>query len=188
MKSLKTKRSGQGSSSSHGGPRKTGPFTQLIVFGVFLFFGWVSLQDMFLAPLRLSRAMGGWRETRCTIVSSEVVGTTAKGGTVYDVKFLYTYQVDGRTYQGTRQHYRPVLAPGRTANTEIARRNPPGAVVPCWFDPESPEDVVLDRELEPFYAVALFPLLIVAVGSGGIVWTLLGGRANVMKGRRRRRR
>lgn len=178
MNGLKMKRPGNG---------KTGPFTQLIVFGVFLFFGWISLQDMFLAPLRLSRAMEAWRETRCTIVSSEVVGTTAKGGTIYYVKFAYTYQVDGRTYEGTRHHYRPVLAPGLTANTEIARRNPPGAAVPCWFDPEAPEDVVLDRELEPFYAVALFPLLIVAIGSGGIVWTLLGGRANVMKRRRRRR-
>lgn len=173
MRSKAPKRPG-----GRGGRVKAHPLVQLLVFAVFLFFGWINLPSMFWKPLHFSWTSDSWPETRCTIVSSQVVETPVKRGTVYDVDFEYTYQVNGRSYEGTRYSYRPVLASGFQANKAIADRNPPGALVPCWFNPEAPEEAVLDREIGKSYLVGIIPLFIVAICSGGILWTLAGGRAN----------
>ncbi|HYO69332.1 MAG TPA: hypothetical protein VEU33_24960 [Archangium sp.] len=55
----------------------------------------------------------------------------------------YAYEVDGRTYEGTRYRYGAWHSSRRGAAEALARRFPVGATVPVFHDAETPEDAVL---------------------------------------------
>jgi hypothetical protein len=101
-------------------------------------------------------------------------------GTTYSVDVVYTYMVDGRSFQSDRYGFLGGSSSGRTRKEEIVGRYPPGARVPCWFDPAHPEQAVLSREPSAEWLFGLIPLVFLLVGAGGIVWTLRANRRQRM--------
>ena len=115
----------------------------------------------------------GWPATECLILDGDVeVPAGGEGDFAYRVS--YRWRAGGRDYTGDR------LRPGYDGSGDsadayrLAAAFPPGAVVPCWVDPDDPTSAFLEHR-SPWYAlVLLFPLVFVAAGGGGL-WLLWRG-------------
>jgi hypothetical protein len=96
------------------------------------------LQDLAHQSLatRYPRASG-------TITHSQVVQHRGNDGTTYGFEVRYSYEVDGRSYEGTRYRYGSWNSSDRDLADDAARRFPVGATVSVFHHPETPADAVL---------------------------------------------
>lgn len=96
------------------------------------------LQDLVRQSLatRYPRASG-------TITHSQVVKHRGNDGPTYGFEVRYTYEVDGRSYEGTRYRYGSWNSSDRDPADDAMRRFPVGASVPVFHHPETPADAVL---------------------------------------------
>jgi hypothetical protein len=98
---------------------------------------------------RKSRAARTWPSTEGRIVDSRVEAKTLPGdrpNTRFAPRITYEYVVNGRVYQSQRIAFRETfwsLAP-QSAQASAARY-PAGAHVTVYYDPEHPEETVLER-------------------------------------------
>jgi len=107
-----------------------------------------------------------WNAVPCQIVRSEV--GQEEGSDRYHPVVEYTYQVGQRTYTGTRYTLTPRRYERYSEAAAIIARFPPGSEQRCYVDPEQPVYAVLKRQSPWFGLVALFPLLFVLIGVGGL--------------------
>jgi hypothetical protein len=152
------------------------PGCLVLFFGLFFLVGCVVFYFITVRPAMRSLASRSWTEATCTVLSSRVGEHSDSDGSTYSVDVVYTYIVDGRSFQSDRYGFLGGSSSGRTGKEEIVARYPPGARVPCWIDPVHPEQAVLSREPSAEWLFGLIPLVFVLVGAGGIVWTLRAGR------------
>ncbi|HEX4499506.1 MAG TPA: DUF3592 domain-containing protein [Thermoanaerobaculia bacterium] len=120
-------------------------------------------------------AARSWTETRCTVRSSQVALAPGRGAT-YRVDIRYGYAVNGLPHEAKRYDFIAGSSSGREAKQAIVDRYPPGALVPCWFDPAHPDEAVLSRSFSPAYLLGLFPLVFLAAGLGVLALAIRPGR------------
>jgi hypothetical protein len=115
-----------------------------------------------------------WLATPCTILDSR--GQPPEG-TDHDYSFLvrYEYAVDGERYESDtfRRGYG-----GSDDYSEIQRlimQYPPGAAATCYIDPQQPSQAVLQHNSRWELLFVPLPLIFVAVGVGGLIFTWRGG-------------
>jgi hypothetical protein len=149
-------------------------------FGIFFLVGCAAFYFTTVRPVMRSLASRSWTETTCTVLSSRVGEHSDSDGSTYSVDVVYTYIVDGRSFQSNRYGFLGGSSSGRSGKEAIVARYPPGARVPCWIDPAHPEQAVLSREPSAEWLFGLIPLVFVLIGAGGIVWTLRAGRRQRM--------
>lgn len=90
----------------------------------------------------------GWQQVPGTIVASEVEDAWDTTGERYAGRVLYTYEVDGVTYEGTQLDLRSSLYVGNREDAEeLLIPYPVGAAVMPYVDPANPTRAVLDRSL-----------------------------------------
>jgi hypothetical protein len=145
-------------------------------FSVFLLAGCAAFYFTTVRPVLRYQAARSWRETTCTVLSSQVGEHSDSDGTTYSVDVLYTYSDGYRSYQSGRYDFLGGSSSGRQGKEEAVARYPPGARVQCWVDPAHPEEAVLSREPSAMWLIGLFPLLFVIIGGGGMVWAIRAGR------------
>lgn len=112
---------------------------------------------------------GDWRanfrfhETRCTIVDSmidTVRSSRSKSITTYAPVFVVRYDVQGRETFSSGFGANSRLASGsRDPSRRIVEDMAIGSEHPCWYDPDDPKVILLDRSLGGAYLFALLPLL-----------------------------
>ncbi len=107
-----------------------------------------------------------WNAVPCQIVRSEV--GQEEGSDRYFPVVEYTYQVGQRTYTGTRHTLTPRRYDQYSEVAAIIARFSPGSEQRCYVDPEQPVYAVLKRQSPWFGLVAMFPLLFVLIGVGGL--------------------
>jgi hypothetical protein len=91
-------------------------------------------------------------------------------GFLYRVDVRYVYQAAGDRYESTRYRFvDPFTDNGSAVETAVARFGP-GAVVPCFVDPDDPRQAVLDRRVSPFLLIVLLPAAIADLG----LWEVAG--------------
>jgi hypothetical protein len=99
---------------------------------------------------RRARAARAWPATSGRIVTSSVEEKRLPGdrpNVRFAPRVAYEYEVEGRRYQSERIAFRDVfwsLAPQGPA-AQVARY-PEGAAVTVYYDPQRPQDAVLERE------------------------------------------
>ena len=142
-------------------------------FAVFLLAG-AGFSLFFVRPAMKVLAARSWQSTPCTIVSSEVRSHAGDDSTTYSVDVLYTYTFNGREYKSNQYQFLGGSTGGYSEKERIVRRLPPLTRTLCYVNPEEPAEAVLNRDFSPAYAFGLVPLLFVAVGLGGIIFTLRG--------------
>lgn len=147
-----------------------------LFFSIFLIAGAVAFYALFVRPMARLFAARAWQETTCTVLSSRVAESSDSDGTTYRPEIVYIYSAGDRPYQSDRYDFVGIWSSGRSGKEEIVARYPPGARVPCWYDPNAPEQVVLFRGFAPSYLFGLFPLIFLLVGGGGLVWAIRSGR------------
>jgi hypothetical protein len=144
-------------------------------FLIFLLAGAVASYFALWRPLSKLVASRTWRETECEVLSSRVAEVSGSDGPTYRVDIRYSWTAGGSTHAGNRYDFMGGSSSGTEGKQRIVDRYPPGSRVTCWVDPEDPGEAVLSRGLSPVYLIGLVPLLFVAVGLGGLVWTLRSG-------------
>lgn len=155
--------------------RATRPGCLVGFFAVFLLAGLGFLMFFLVPAVKVVKALS-WEEVPCTILDSEVASHSDSDGTTYSVEVRYSYQVDWVEYTSNRYEFMGGSSSGYEGKAEVVERYPPGSQATCWVDPEDPTEAVLYRGFTWPYLFALLPLVFVAVGAGGIVFVLRGGR------------
>jgi hypothetical protein len=148
----------------------------VVFFSVFALAGALGFWATTVRPLLAIVSALSWREASCVVLTSQVAESAGSRSTTYKVDILYSYSVDGRSYQSNRYRFGDFFSSGREGKEEIVARFPPGTRTACWVDPADPAKAVIDRGFSPVYFAGLFPLLFFAVGAGGITWVLHSAR------------
>jgi hypothetical protein len=153
--------------------------------------GCVFFSIFFVAGLALSIVMlyqvrEGWRihhdyvPGTCTILDKRLVSSSDSDGTTYKAEFDFEVIVyEGAEAGGTSKRFKAtgydgvnVSSSGRSGKEEILAQYIVGNAYPCWYDPSDPTKAVLAMPSAWYALFLLFPLPFLAVGVGGIVWSL----------------
>ena len=121
---------------------------------------------VFLSPLYQSIGSGSWPQTECKILKSQVQDNSDSDGNSYKPIVEYEYTVDGIKYFGDSPTFEDISARRKWAISVVAKYTV-GETSKCYYDPDDHATSVLDPTfLWTFYAMALFPLIFVAIGLG----------------------
>lgn len=147
-------------------------------FALFLLAGCAAFYLTTVRPVRGYLAARSWPETACTVLESRVAEhpDSDGGSSTYSVEVVYTYSFGGRDYRSDRYGFLGGSSSGYQRKAAIVASYPPGSRVSCWVDPDHPEKAVLKREPSWEWLVGLIPLVFIAIGGGGILWTVRAGR------------
>lgn len=112
-----------------------------------------------------------WRAVRATVLSSGVEETDDDEDP-YRLAVSYRYEFGGGEYTSNRV---ALDQSGSSSYDSVQRKTLEyrrGTTVTCYVDPARPEESVLRRRSPFFGLIALFPLIFVAIGAGGLyaVW------------------
>ena len=151
----------------------------LVLFSlIFLGIGGVASYFVLWRPASKLLAARSWTETECTVLSSEVATVSSSDGDTYKVDIHYTWIAGGAAHESNRYDFMEASSSGTAGKQKIVDRYPPGARVPCWFNPDDPAEAVLSRGFSPVYLIGLLPLLFVAVGLVTLILTIRGGQGS----------
>ena len=159
---LSTRRSG----------RQMPPGCLVLFFGLFFLVGAALFYYLFIRPVGLIVAARSWRETPCTIVSSQVGEHSDSDGSTYSVDITFAYTVDGVDRQSSSYDFSKGSSSGYDGKKAVVDRYPAGSRAVCYVDPEDPERAVIDRDFSAGYLIGLFPLLFLFAGLGGLIWAV----------------
>ncbi len=111
-----------------------------IVFGLFAMRAW-------------SRSRG-WASTTGTILSSTVTHFSGRTGTTYRPMVMYGYSVGAVRYSSNRISFRPIVTSDHDTALKAAGKYARDRTVPVFYDPQDPEQAVLDRGANPWVPIA----------------------------------
>lgn len=151
------------------------PFGCLVpLCGLFLAVGLSLFYFMTWKPWSAWLATRFWQPVPCTVVTSRVTESSgADGGSTYRAEIAYSYSVEGREYQGSRYGLTERSSGGSGDKAAIVADHPPGRRTTCWFDPDDPEESVLNRDFSPSLLVGIFPPVFLATNGVVLLWMLL---------------
>ncbi len=114
-----------------------------IVFGITFFLGAYGTLRAWLN----ARASSRWHSTTGRVVSHKIAVKAGKGSSRHIPVILYSYRVDGTSYQSDRIAFDDL--PNESYNKEetqkIFEQYPPGKEVTVYYDPANPSQSVLQR-------------------------------------------
>lgn len=122
--------------------------TDLIITIAAIVFALVILNVIFLAIIFFMRrkmaTVSQWPSTMGTVISSGIDRRSSSDGYTDYPSVQYSYQVDGRPYQGTK--IAPGMEVGGTGAGKVVARYPAGAQVMVFYNPQNPSDAVIERK------------------------------------------
>ncbi|MBU6402258.1 MAG: DUF3592 domain-containing protein [Verrucomicrobia bacterium] len=107
----------------------------------------------------------------------------SKGGTLYGARLIYSYQVNGHNYAGSRYRYPQAGSSDYPWVAQLVAAHPLGAQVTVHYRPEQPADAILATGIEGGDLALLlfmlpFNLLGLGLWAGLIAWGLTAGRSS----------
>ncbi len=136
-----------------------------------VFFAMGSLFEVFTLR-EFGRASGQrfWKRVPCAIVASEV--REVGGESPYAITIGYQYDFGGRRYSGSAYKRGYSASDTYSGVQKIVQKYPVGRATVCYVNPGNPAEAVLKRNSLLIGFAALFPLIFVAIGAGGIyfIW------------------
>ncbi len=155
-------------------------------FSIFLLAGLGFLIPFFGIPVWHVVEARAWTPVPCTILHSEVRTHSGEDSDTYSVEVLYSYrwppqpeqsaQAGGREFKSSRYSFMGGSTSGYQGKADVVASLPEGSATTCWVDPADPTNAVLHRGFSGEMWFGLLPLVFVAVGAGGIVFSLVGLR------------
>jgi len=157
-----------GSTSEAERSRRKGRGCLGVFFGIFLLIGLGGTGAMLLPIVDILQARS-WRETSCTILSSEVEAHSgSKGSKTYSVGVSYEYFVDDQRYVSPRYKFVSSSTSGYDGKAEIVERLKPGTKTVCYVSRKNPAEAVLERGLTSDLFLGFIPMIFAVIGGGGI--------------------
>ncbi|MGB6223615.1 DUF3592 domain-containing protein [Haloferula sp.] len=170
-KSVKLAKSAK--SVSGGKKAELGGVLGLGFFGIFAVAGLGILMGLVVPKAKAYLQMKSWVETPAEVIWSRVLSHSSDDGTTYSVDVFYKYQFDGKEYRSNRWNVVGGSSSGRSGKQEVVRAHPRGATFVCFVNPDEPWRAVAKREVGWAGLFVLFPLPFLAVGFGGLYYTLV---------------
>lgn len=120
-----------------------------------------------------------WVKTECVILESSVQESRGGAGTDRGYRFQvrYQYTFDGRESTGSRHLRQNKAYSDYSQALRLREKYPADTKAVCLVNPRDPAEAVLENGSMWFIALALFPLLFVAVGAG-VLWFAWRGRGD----------
>ena len=144
-------------------PRKNNARSLGIIFTlvgalIFYFWGW--------PPLKYGWESKNWPKTNGTVTLSEVNSWLKDGKSQYEVRINYTYEVDGKKYNGSKVNPSGSYSGGNiTKAKELADKFPASKTVDVYYDPELPDSAALKPGISGNdILMAALPLLFLIIG------------------------
>lgn len=141
-------------------------------FAIFALAGLGTLIFLVIPQAQKYQAAKGWKETKATVIWSRVQSHSSDDGTTYSVDIFYRYQFGGKKYKSNTLGFFSSSSSGRSSKQEKVDDHPKGKQITCYVNPEKPWQALLERDLGWSALFALFPLPFLAIGVGGLWWTL----------------
>jgi hypothetical protein len=115
-----------------------------------------------------------WTRADCEVLSSAVRSTAEREerGGDYSVEIEFRYSVHGQSHSSRRWALKDESFSDYGEAQRLASRHPPGSRTVCYVDPANPEQAILKRGSLWSALVILFPLLFVAIGGGGMFFSI----------------
>ncbi|MCA9073305.1 MAG: DUF3592 domain-containing protein [Planctomycetaceae bacterium] len=111
------------------------------------------------------RASSNWTETTVTVVKSEVVTNHSGRRISYNPSVKYTYEHNGKTYSSSRIAFQNAAAGLRGSAEDVCAKYSVGSKHTGYFDPENPEEAVLETGVSFWgYALLLLPPILLLAG------------------------
>lgn len=148
--------------------RGCGTIVGLVFGGLFFLAGAFFLWMCFLNPLLRTRGSADWLETQCTIVTSELDIDRDSDGTTYRPRVGFEYTVDGGGYVAETYDFTELNRTKARCN-EIISAYPVGKQTSCFYDPDSHEIAVINRNYDFSYIGFFLPMIFVVIGLGIMV-------------------
>jgi len=153
--------------------------TPQVVFSLlFLTFGVYGTFDSLVRSIALSRRAEAFVASECTITRHEVArGRDSDGDATFHPVVHYTLVVAGATHAGKRIGFSSTSSSARSYADDVLAGYPVGTRWPCWHDPATPSDVVLDRSTAQVSAFSLVPMAFAFIGLAVLINALRRPRA-----------
>ncbi len=137
----------------------------LLLFGCFFFlFAAFVLWLAFVQPLLNWNAARSWPTAQGKILSAKVEVHHGDDGSTYSAEFTYEYSVKGNRYQNNRYNFFSVSGRRKRAKA-LVDEHPVGSTTEIFYDPQDPQNSVMSLALGWWLAIALVPLLFMAIGA-----------------------
>lgn len=118
-------------------------------------------------------AAKSWVETPATVIWSRVASHSGnKGGTTYSAEIFYRYQFRDREYRSDRYRLMSGSSSGYDSKKATVAAHPPKSVLTCFVNPQKPWQAIVERNPGASALFLLFPLPFLAIGFGGLFWTI----------------
>ncbi len=111
-------------------------------------------------------AASHWSVAPGTVVEAKVEELrAAKGGKQFRAKVRYEYDIEGNKYEGDRYAFLPLASSDAETQLAVVTRYESGSPIDVYFDPQSPEESVLDVEFAFFpWSILLWIFPLAALG------------------------
>jgi len=118
------------------------------------------------------RKVESYVETVGTVKESQVISKSGSKGQMYRPAILYTYEVDGKTYEGNRYAYFETSHSFRSGAKEVVKKYAAGTACKVYYNQEEPGSSVLVKK--DGGAGDWVPLIFVVIAAVAAAKTLLG--------------
>ena len=142
------------------------------LFAIFALVGGALLYPLGIRPIAKTVAAASWVATPCQVLRAEVCSHDSDDGTTYSVYILYQYEFQGQTYKSDRYEFLGGSSSGYRAKARVVEQCRTAAQPICYVNPDDPFDAVLKRGFRAKLLLALFPLVFLLIGVGGLVGVL----------------
>lgn len=145
--------------------KRLGKVVMIIFGGVFVAAG-IGVLSQSLPPLQEWWASASWVETPAVVTASAVRENSDNDSTTYYPYIAYSYDFNGKTYEGDKYVFFKVSSSGYDGKAEVVRAHPVGREIKIFVDPQNPERSVINRDAEWSAIISiLFPFIFIGVGS-----------------------
>lgn len=157
------------------GSKKLGSLGELLFFGFFLVVGCAAalaiLTNLVVPELRANRH---FTSTRATVLDKRVVRETEDGAVSYRPLVDIQYQVEGRRYEASTYDVTGMTVADRETAAELIAPFERNKQYEAWYDPLDPARAVIVRGYSSWmYLFLLIPIAFIAIGTAGVIYTLL---------------
>jgi Protein of unknown function (DUF3592) len=149
-----------------------GKYGLVAFFAVFAIAGLAILYPLGIRPIARTLDAKSWVQTPCKVLRGEVRSHDSDDGTTYSIDILYSYEHDGQTYKSDRYDFIGGSSSGYRGKASVVAQYEAMPNPICYVNPKHPSEAVLKRGFHAKLLLALFPLPFIAVGLGGIYYTL----------------
>ncbi len=141
-----------------------------VLFGIALVAGSPALAMGLIDKFHKARKSDDWAEAEATITESKVIKKKLGGDTAYAPEVAYTFEVNGKKYQGSRIALAASDSRSQATASQLAQKYSEGTHHPVYYDPSNPQNCVLEKGAGWFHYLVLLVPVVFLLGGAYVAW------------------